>query len=39
MIYDESDKPLEKEGEEKAENFEDLLNLRPWVLSEYVGLE
>ena len=26
MIYDESDKPLEKEGEEKAENVDDLLN-------------
>ena len=39
MIYDESDKPLEKEGEEKAENVDDLLNLRPRVLSEYVGQE
>lgn len=39
MIYDESDELLERENEEKAENAEDLLNLRPRALSEYVGQE
>ncbi len=39
MIYDESDKLLEKESEEKAADVEDLLNLRPRALSEYVGQE
>ena len=38
MIYDESDKLSERENEEKAANEEeDVLNLRPRTLFDYVG--
>jgi Holliday junction DNA helicase RuvB len=40
MIYDESDKLSERENEEKAANEEeDVLNLRPRTLFDYVGQE
>lgn len=39
MIYDESDTVIEGKGEEPAASEEDVLSLRPKILSEYVGQE
>jgi Holliday junction DNA helicase RuvB len=39
MIYDESDKVIEGKGDEPQVEEEDLVNLRPKILSEYVGQE
>jgi Holliday junction DNA helicase RuvB len=39
MIYEESDLSREKENEEKEAREDDLLNLRPRSLSDYVGQE